>query len=81
MTIPYRRILVLGLLAMLVAACGSSPELPQRLATATELPPPPATATEAAEEAIPRYEPLEECFEAFPEGLDYDWLEKHTQDA
>lgn len=58
------RILALGLLAVLVAACGISnpPELPQ----------PPAAVTEPAEDTVARYEPLETCFEAIPEGLDYD---------
>ncbi|MEZ4769617.1 MAG: alpha/beta fold hydrolase [Caldilineales bacterium] len=56
------RILVLVLLSVLVAACAVSPELP----------PPLVTVAQRSEDAVPRYEPLEECFEAIPEGLDYD---------
>ena len=56
------QVLILSLMALLITACGMPQELPQS----------PVAVTEPAEDSVARYEPLETCFEAISEGLDYN---------
>lgn len=53
------------LMSILLAACANLPDL-------TDLPQPQATSPALAEETVPRYEVLEECFTELPEDVDYE---------